>query len=737
MDAPYTGATGAGLIALPKPVIAHVERDHFIVVTAADRKQGVAYICSDCGPWPGGRVRLTWNQWHMMDADVYGVVTKPGTASDDWMAAVLQGKRPPAQVAGLGPLRGLIPALEERALIRMAIVGPPWTACQSRPNGPVCPWFICGSGDGGGPPSGDGGCDRCDPLNDGGSGSDGGSFQSTEGPSSGDPVDLPTGGEDYSPDPDLVVYNPVGPAVSFERKYVSVSNESPNFQTMGFGWSDNYDAQLVGQYGYISPGPGDLVMPDGAEIAMTIPSQPTAQNPRTFCSMESGAPVTGEWNYDGSAYGHFLFTFADRSQWRFDNLAASPLPWFRLTSEADRNGNAITLHYDPNSGLLTNITNSADTVLLSLGYTGNLLTSISDAYGRSVYYQTGTFGSGPTAELTGVSQIVSTGTVDPPLRYTYDYQILSAPGGEQVPFLHTITVPSPTGAGNSTATINNTPAGYVGSLVDANGNTRAYSFVDNNHTSVTVTNPQQQVAYSYTAGFNNDMSGTTVTDGAGTIVQTKVFADPDDPYRPSQVIDGNGSNLNPEVIPGSQSVFGATGTDAPATGTWDIILNGGAVANSGAPNGWTVSLNTATGANNFTIAARSRHNSDRLRGAVQYPAAILLLLLFRGLRRGSAGDDKEGDDLLHLGSVWHRDDLIPRDKALLAYLKAEYARKCSRGSPAPAPDPDPVPEPGPDIAPYAAGAVVVGVCIGVGVICVLQPEACPVAVGVGLELRPA
>ena len=447
-------------------------------------------------------------------------------------------------------MKGLIPALEERALIRVAIVGPPWTACQSRPNGPVCPSFICCPKDGGGP-------------NGGGGGSGLNKHQyvpaSAGGASSGDPVDLATGGEDYSPDPDLVVYNPVGPSVSFQRTYVSVSNESPNWQTMGFGWSDNYDAQLVGQYGYVSPGPGDLVMPNGAEIAMTIPSQPTAQNPRTFCSMEPGAPVLGEWDYDGSSYGHFVFTFADRSRWRFDNEAASPPPWFRLTQVLDRNGNAINLSYDSASGLLATITNSADTVLLSLGYTGGTLSSISDAYGRSVYYQTAIFGSGQNPELTEVSQVVSTGTVDPPLRYTYDYQILSAPGGEQVPFLHTITVPSPTGAGNSTATINNTPAGYVGSVVDANGNTRAYSFVDNNHTSVTVTNPQQQVVYSYAAGFNNDMSGTTTTDGSAAVVETKVFADPNDPYRPSQVVDGVGSNLNPDVSQGSESVFGSTG----------------------------------------------------------------------------------------------------------------------------------------------------------------------------------
>lgn len=54
-------ATDAGLIALPKPVIAFVEHDHFVSVVKADKK-GVSYLCSDCGPWPGGQVNLTWQQ---------------------------------------------------------------------------------------------------------------------------------------------------------------------------------------------------------------------------------------------------------------------------------------------------------------------------------------------------------------------------------------------------------------------------------------------------------------------------------------------------------------------------------------------------------------------------------------------------------------------------------------------------------------------------------------------------
>ena len=47
------GATEEGLKQLPKPLMAHVEHDHFISVVKAD-DTGVTYNCSDCGKWPGG-----------------------------------------------------------------------------------------------------------------------------------------------------------------------------------------------------------------------------------------------------------------------------------------------------------------------------------------------------------------------------------------------------------------------------------------------------------------------------------------------------------------------------------------------------------------------------------------------------------------------------------------------------------------------------------------------------------
>jgi hypothetical protein len=60
--------------------------------------------------------------------------------------------------------------------------------------------------------------------------------------------------------------------------------------------------------------------------------------------------------------------------------------------------------------------------------------------------------------LQTVSQVVSSGTPNPPPRWTYGYDVNK---GQQ---LNTITVPSPTGTGNSTATINYDSIGRADSL---------------------------------------------------------------------------------------------------------------------------------------------------------------------------------------------------------------------------------------------------------------------------------
>ena len=109
-------ADDRGLMALPKPLVAYVEEDHFVAVVRADRK-GVCYLCSDCGMWPGGRVDLTWKQWHTLNPGVYATVTKAGSEWDEALAALptapVTSQSQPLRVAatalaGLGARRQML-----------------------------------------------------------------------------------------------------------------------------------------------------------------------------------------------------------------------------------------------------------------------------------------------------------------------------------------------------------------------------------------------------------------------------------------------------------------------------------------------------------------------------------------------------------------------------------------------------------------------------------------------------
>lgn len=222
---------------------------------------------------------------------------------------------------------------------------------------------------------------------------------------------------------------------------------------------------------------------------------------------------------------------------------------------------------------------------------------MTDRYGRSVTYQAQTFATTNVPaffpqsyqELVRVSQVVPSGTpaASAPDRWVYGYQGVSnakaGNGGltETVPFLHTISVPSPAGGATpSVATINYAPGtGFVTSVVDGNGVARTYNAVDGTHTQVVVTAPASQggaTVYSYTSQFNSDMSQVSRTDGAGRAIFTVLAFDPLDPYRPAMVQDGNGKtttytwdrygNLTSATPPSS-----ATRTPAATTYTYDYL----------------------------------------------------------------------------------------------------------------------------------------------------------------------
>ena len=240
-------ADDQGLMALPKPLVAHVEHDHFVALIRAD-KRGVSYLCSDCGPWPGGRVDLTWAQWHLLEPDVYSAVCLKGGVWDQTLLALGTtpgaGTIPGVRVASAGRLLHLGNSL--KIAMRLSKLGKHILRYDWSGSLPECNlrWDALKCAD----------CLVCcffDALGGGNHFADGslgggmsGHFMS--GASGGDPVNLATGEEEYRPAADLTVYNPHGPSVQWTRLYDSLRD---GFQTTstyetddyGVGWSQGYN----------------------------------------------------------------------------------------------------------------------------------------------------------------------------------------------------------------------------------------------------------------------------------------------------------------------------------------------------------------------------------------------------------------------------------------------------------------------------------------------------------------
>ena len=91
-----------------------------------------------------------------------------------------------------------------------------------------------------------------------------------DGPSSSESVVVPSGAKENAPGPDLTVYNPVGPAVSFERTYRS-SRALKGYGSPGLspGWVHNFD-ETVQATAPSTWGPLTLTYPDGAAETWTL-----------------------------------------------------------------------------------------------------------------------------------------------------------------------------------------------------------------------------------------------------------------------------------------------------------------------------------------------------------------------------------------------------------------------------------------------------------------------------------
>ena len=352
------------------------------------------------------------------------------------------------------------------------------------------------------------------------------------GPSWPDPVNLATGRETFAPPPDLRVYNPTGPSVVWGAHYFSDQALKPvaGYGSPGLtrGWVHNYDIRVQATAG--SWGALTLHYPNGSTETLT----PVLSGglPTGAFTTVAGAPyfVTGVSGSPTGTWQSITVTWKNQTKWKFTQHSGSTT--YALTQITNRTGQSLNLTWN-SSRALTQVSDAgSSTVLLTLAYAANgKLSSATDVYNRQVSYSFSTAGATTPATLQSVSQVVTSGTTSPPARWTYTY---TSDKGQQ---LNTITVPSPTGTGNSAATINYNSIGKVSSLVDANGNQRVYTYNTGN-TQVQVKDSANNVALSWTQKFNTNGLDTGTTDAASHS-STVAYTDSSNPLKPTSVTNRN------------------------------------------------------------------------------------------------------------------------------------------------------------------------------------------------------
>jgi RHS repeat-associated protein len=401
--------------------------------------------------------------------------------------------------------------------------------------------------------------------------------QTFDGPSGGDPVNMATGEEEYQPKPDLVVYNPNGPEVVWSRIYNSLRgpNFSYQYSDYGINWSQPYN---VGVY---DPSPGQVggnnpkyvTFANGARLSLTISALPSAGVPTVAAVVQPGSPFVVNCRYtSASPYGYYQIEFRDRTVWTTMPIATGTDSYV-LAKITDRNGHSLVFNYVAGASVPASVFQAPIPVISTIvdGVSGKTLLTINRAHdgtdnvtfvednqGRTVLYHCGTYANVNVPPAYGVFyqqvdnvSIVQNGPAPLPTdRYQYGYtQIANGEGNEEVPFLTSITVPSPTGVGTVSNSIEyGLESDGVIARTDANGNTHSYLSTDqygnssfpSSYTRVLITDSSNHVIGGEIVGYDNNEDETSVSDINGNPVRSISYSDPNDPFKPSAVQDGVG-----------------------------------------------------------------------------------------------------------------------------------------------------------------------------------------------------
>lgn len=256
----------------------------------------------------------------------------------------------------------------------------------------------------------------------------------------GDPIDYATGEHAYLPTPDITVYNPYGPSATYRRNcWSGLAGDGEYSPGLTSGWVHNYDVTISQSDGGLT-----LRYPNGAEEDI---------NPSTG-SRPAGAPYTVAGVAAGNTWSSITITFTDQTKWIFVP-AQDSTDIFIISRIMNRVGRYIEFTFDKvtvDSSTVyrlkkvdaDQVISSGSTTLMTLTYSGNLLSSITDIYGRTVHYTYDTNGF-----LGGVSTIDSTIN-----HWEYGYEVNMTPGTTAPdpfvePHLRSIKFLSPSGSGYS------------------------------------------------------------------------------------------------------------------------------------------------------------------------------------------------------------------------------------------------------------------------------------------------
>jgi RHS repeat-associated protein len=327
--------------------------------------------------------------------------------------------------------------------------------------------------------------------------------------------------------------------VSAPASAAIASNYQVQYAYTGFNASQTFSV-AVGDV-ILSTGLKFLCTTDASAEQFTAPSAPTAANPSVLCTSGPGTSHAMYWLFDSSnPNGDYMVYSRDGSYTFFTGITPNggTSVVYIPTKQYNKVGSYINLNYvylPTYNGfpVLSTITRSDGETLLTLdrasGSSCQVL-SATDCYGRSVYY-----GYNSSNFLQSVSEVVPTGTTSPTNVETFTYL-----DGNQV--MTSESTLSPTGSGYSLTTFNVNPStNQITSTVDPEGNQNFYTYTpDTLHTIINIENPGGTSLQSFTVGFDEHGSITSSTDGTGsTVIYSAQYTDANDPYQPSEVVDGD------------------------------------------------------------------------------------------------------------------------------------------------------------------------------------------------------